>query len=388
MPLPARPNLEYLKKLAKEKLAEMQRADASVQLAEAQLAVAREHGFSSWRQLRAHLDGLRPEGASSGDPEWPDELIQNFFSALNRRDEGAVRQMLASDGDLANARHPDGSTALSVAAEINHPGLVELLLGQGGDPRRTYAHSGHTPLSWAVTVGSFEAARALVRGGVKPDLFCAAGMGEVEAVRSFFDPDGRLKPDSSRTGSSRYAPDGTRLPCPPASAREVVSDALYIACRNGLEAMVQELLAHRPDLSFRAFMGGTALHWAYFAGSQAVVEMLLRAGADPTLRDSVLRCTPKAFSICAPASWGFTAKVRQRLAEDASLVNVLDGRGAPLHEAAREGHLEIVKLLVAAGADTQLRTAEGKTALDFALARPDHAGCVTVAEWLRNSTKA
>ena len=42
-----------------------------------------------------------------------------------------------------------------------------------------------------------------------------------------------------------------------------VADALYIACRMGQEAAAGEPLGHAPDLSFRAFDGGTALHWAY-----------------------------------------------------------------------------------------------------------------------------
>ena len=64
MPLPDRPSLEYLKKLAKDRLQELRGADRSVRLAQAQLAVAREHGFPSWRALRAEVDRLDPRGAA------------------------------------------------------------------------------------------------------------------------------------------------------------------------------------------------------------------------------------------------------------------------------------------------------------------------------------
>src|SRR5438876_716773 len=47
--LPARPNLAYLKKLAKERLRSLRSAKPAANLAEAQLAVARDHGFASWR---------------------------------------------------------------------------------------------------------------------------------------------------------------------------------------------------------------------------------------------------------------------------------------------------------------------------------------------------
>jgi ankyrin repeat protein len=384
MPLPERPNLEYLKKLAKQKLQDLQRADASARLADAQLAVAREHGFASWRKLRAHLDALWPAGEPSGHAELPRGRIEEFYDAIYRADEATVERMLSVEPALVNARHPDGTTPLLAAADRNKPGLIALLLARGGDPDGVYEHSAHTPLSWAVTSEHFEVAEALRRGGVAPDLYCAAGLGDAKAVEAFFDAEGRLQDGASSTGSSRYAPDGTRLPCPPPSAREVVSDALYIACRNGKEEAVRILLAHGPDLSFRAFAGGTSLHWAYFSGSRAVIEALLRAGADPTLRDDVLRCTPRAFGICWPASEGWVSKVRQRLIDDPTLVNIMDAGRAPLHLAAKEGHLGVVGLLIVAGAHAQLRTAEGKTALDLARARPDHAGCVKVVEFLKD----
>jgi len=314
----------------------------------------------------------------------PQEQIEEFYGAIYRADEATVERMLSVEPALVNARHPDGTTPLLAAADHNKPGLIALLLARGGDPDGVYAHSAHTPLSWAVTSEHFEVAEALRRGGVAPDLYCAAGLGHAKAVEAFFDAEGRLQDGAFSTGSSRYGPDGTRLPCPPPSAREVVSDALYIACRNGKEEAVRVLLRHGPDLSFRAFAGGTPLHWAYFSGSHAVIEALLQAGADPTLRDDVLRCTPRTFGICWPASEGWVSKVRQRLADDPTLVNIMDAGRAPLHLAAKGGHLGVVKLLIEAGANVNLRDAEGKTALDLAGERPDQAGSAKVAEWLKD----
>lgn len=377
MALPDRPSLEYLKKLAKDRLPELRRADASARLADAQLAVAREHGFPSWRALRAHLDApARAERAAR---------VTELFAAIKRGEEATVERVLAADPALANARDAEGSTPLLAAVDAHRAGLIPLLLGRGADPRGVYAHSAHTPLSWAVVSESFDSARALMRAGLEADLFCAAGLGDVERIRAFFSPDGRLKPNASRTGSSRYRPDGTRLPCPPETDREIVSDALYIAARNGQEGAVRELLTQGPDLAFRAFAEGTALHWAHFAGAPAVVALLLAAGADPALRDPVLGCTPEHFGICTAASWAWLSKVRQRLAENPALVRAESRRGGPLHEAAWAGSLEIVKLLVEAGADPGRRNGEGKTAQDLARERPDQAGCVQVAEWLMGS---
>ncbi len=376
MPLPDRPSLEFLKKLAKNRLPEMRRADPSARLADAQVAVAREHGFTSWRALRAELDRrLAPE---------PDHVVQ-LFVAIRGGDGAVVDRLLATHPALANAHDEEGSTPLSAAVDSHRAALIPLLLRRGGDPHLVYAHSAHTPLSWAVVIEAYDCARALMEAGVEPDLFCAAGLGEVDRVRAFFAPEGRLRPRASITGSSRYASDGTRLPCPPGTDREVVSDALYMACRAGHEGTVRELLTRGPDLAFRAFAGGTALHWAYFAGAPRVVALLLAAGADPTLRDPVLGCTPEAFGICVPASWGWASKVRQRLAQDAALVRAESPRGGPLHEAAHAGSLAAVQALVEAGADPGRRNGEGKTALDLARARPEQAGCAAVAEWLAGS---
>src|ERR1700730_12387035 len=378
MPLPDRPSLEFLKKLAKDRLPEMRRATPSARLADAQLAVAREHGFPGWGALRAELH--RRLAAAE-----PDHVVQ-LFAAIRGGEGPAVDRLPAAHPALATARDEEGSTPLTAAVDTHRAALIPLLLRRGGDPHLVYAHSAHTPLSWAVVIGAYDCARALMEAGVEPDLFCAAGLGEVDPVRAFFAPEGRLRPRASITGSSRYAADGTRLPCPPENDREVVSDALYMACRAGHEGTTRELLARGPDLAFRAFAGGTALHWAYFAGSARVVALLLASGADPTLRDPVLGCTPEAFGICVPASWAWGSKVRQRLAENPGLVHAESARGGPLHEAAWAGALEAVKALLKAGAEPARRNAEGKTALDLARERPDQPWCVKVVEWLTSST--
>ena len=54
--LPARPNLEHLRKQSRELLALLRRGDPSVQLADAQHALAREYGFASWPKLKAYCE--------------------------------------------------------------------------------------------------------------------------------------------------------------------------------------------------------------------------------------------------------------------------------------------------------------------------------------------
>lgn len=63
--LPERPSLEYLKKLAKQRLQELRRADPDAKLAAALLGVAREYGFISWRALKAQIDRQRARKIAS-----------------------------------------------------------------------------------------------------------------------------------------------------------------------------------------------------------------------------------------------------------------------------------------------------------------------------------
>jgi ankyrin repeat protein len=375
--LPLRANLEWLKKRSKERLDELRADRPEATLSDAQLSVAREFGFPSWRKLKAHVELIRKELDALVPPDVvrraatevvaPDDPdLASLLAAVNAGETKAVAELLARRPALAAAHGPDGQTPLHLAAQCNDPQLAALLIAYGADLHAKYGQSGHSPLSWAITCNAMECGRELVRFGAQPDLFCAAGLGLVDRLPTFFDSTGSLIHGASRTGSSRFALDGSRLPCPPLSARDHVSDALYIACRNGQAEVVRFLLGKQPDLSFRAYLGATPLHWAYFGGSRTVVELLEQSGADATVRDDTLGCMPRSFGICVPANWGFAFLVRARLGEDPSLANIMDGRTSPLHEAARNNQTEIVKLLLDNGANPSLADGDGKTPLDLA----------------------
>jgi hypothetical protein len=57
--LPARPNLDWLRKTAKQQLHELRKDNPGAKLASAQLALAREYGFRSWRAMKAEVDRLQ-----------------------------------------------------------------------------------------------------------------------------------------------------------------------------------------------------------------------------------------------------------------------------------------------------------------------------------------
>ena len=65
-PIPLRANLEWLKKRCKQRLSSLRARDPNAKLSEAQLAIAREFGFSSWRKLKAHVELVRDEQDKAG----------------------------------------------------------------------------------------------------------------------------------------------------------------------------------------------------------------------------------------------------------------------------------------------------------------------------------
>ena len=56
--LPANPNLDWLKKTAKQRFADLRAGQPDARLHQAQLTIAHDYGFTSWRALKAHLDGI------------------------------------------------------------------------------------------------------------------------------------------------------------------------------------------------------------------------------------------------------------------------------------------------------------------------------------------
>jgi hypothetical protein len=53
--LPAKPNLDWLKKTAKQRLVQLRISQSDAKLRQALLAVAHDYGFKSWRALKSHV---------------------------------------------------------------------------------------------------------------------------------------------------------------------------------------------------------------------------------------------------------------------------------------------------------------------------------------------
>jgi ankyrin repeat protein len=345
-PLPARPDFDQLKKQAKERRA----SGACASLAEAQFLIATQYGFASWAALKTAVQQI------------------TLKRCLEENDSAGARALLTSSRALVNLPFDDGTTPLHVAAGKNRPEMVEVLLTFGASAHARLAGSGHSALSWALTCWAYDAAERLVALGIAPDLFCAAGLGHLDAVRGFW-TNGRLERRPSSTGSSRYDDAGERLPCPPPNDVDQLSDALYIACRCDRLEVARWLLDHGADPNWRGYAGATCLAWAEFSGNAELCALLRARGGSDDIVDRLFLSTPKVFAVMVLAGWGFFNKLLARLSADGSIVTFRGGRGTPLHAAAAGGHTGIVKLLLHFGADRLATDEEGRTPGEVAVAK-------------------
>jgi ankyrin repeat protein len=150
--LPDSPNLEWLRKQARHRLDELRRENPGARLADAQLGLAREYGFPSWRALKAHIDALGVDGA--------------LFEAAKNGDAAALAALLDRHPEKLHVRNrPYEHTLLHVAAFTGWLECVDLLLARGLDPNVREKGDNTYPMHWAAAAGHLEVVRRLADAG-------------------------------------------------------------------------------------------------------------------------------------------------------------------------------------------------------------------------------
>jgi ankyrin repeat protein len=264
--------------------------------------------------------------------------------AARAGDRDAVRTLLKQGADV-NQTAGDGVTALHWAARRGDAEMANLLLLAGANTRAATRSGRYTPLHLAAERGSAAIAKALIDNGA-----------DVEA--------------GTTTGAT----------------------ALMFAAAAGDTATVSALLDAKANANAaESFRGQTPLMWAAAANRVDVVKLLIARGADPNKGTSVIdfaalsrdgsnpdgrnlptqaagrNTTPTTAQGSRPAETPAARRVAMPGVDRNYLINELvyaQGGFAPIHYAAREGHVDVATALLAVGVNVNTpTTGDGSTPL-------------------------
>jgi uncharacterized protein len=238
--------------------------------------------------------------------------------AAQQGDISTVRRLVQEGVDV-NQPQVDGSTALHWATFDDDVAMTQFLLDAGADPN--------------------------VRNRVgAPPLLSAAINGNAEVLALLLDKGADVNMTVSATGDT----------------------PLMLAARTGIIPAINVLLEHGADVNARETWGQTTpLMWAVAEDHAEVARLLIEKGADIEARSVFIPPdTGRGFAGAIP---------RERRAEEVGAVAFAAGELTPLLIAARDGHLESVKVLVESGADIDALTADGKNALGLAIFNGSYA---------------
>ena len=254
--LPAQPHIDWLKKTAKTRLAELRASDPAAKLHQAQRDVAEDYGFKSWRALKAHVD------AASLDGRIIAATVEGNAEVLGRLLAQHPVKLGITGGDWDRP-------LLHLAADRGHLACVELLLARGFDVNRRDRLDHASGLHWAAQNGRLDVVKRLIAAGADID-----GDGDDHAlgVLGWATCFGHVHQEVAAHLLSK----GARIHIFSAIALDRVAD-------------VRAMVAAEPELPRRRMSrnehGRNPLHHAVVCNRPAMVELLLELGADANAAD-------------------------------------------------------------------------------------------------------
>jgi ankyrin repeat protein len=263
-------------------------------LADAQLTIAREYGFPSWRALKAELDLRRAPN------------LTEFMRACAAGHVDTLRELLQRDPGLARERLAGGTTGLHVA--VRHPEAVRLLLEHGADPGTRDVGDNATLLhfaaangmldtsrllldagadvhgagdvhrgdviGWAARVGNEAVVNLLLERGARHHIFSAMALGDRDLAQKLVEED----PDCLLRRRSRFEDGHT-----PLHAAFASPDGLGFLAERPDYAMLELLIELGADLEAMDDEGRTPLALAMLRGDAEAIRLLKTAGAQEPL---------------------------------------------------------------------------------------------------------
>uniref|UniRef100_A0A670J3V4 Ankyrin repeat and KH domain containing 1 n=1 Tax=Podarcis muralis TaxID=64176 RepID=A0A670J3V4_PODMU len=288
-----------------------------------------------------------------------------------------VKLLLVHCADV-NAQSSTGNTALTYACAGGFVDIVKVLLKAGANIE-DHNENGHTPLMEAASAGHVEVARVLLEYGAginthsnefkESALTLACYKGHLDMVRFLLEAgaDQEHKTDEMHTALMEACMDGhvevARLLLDSGAQVNMPADSfespLTLAACGGHVELAALLIERGANLEEVNDEGYTPLMEAAREGHEEMVALLLAQGANINAQTEETQETALTLACCG----GFS-EVADFLIKAGADIEL--GCSTPLMEAAQEGHLELVKYLLAAGANVHATTATGDTALTYA----------------------
>jgi ankyrin repeat protein len=272
--------------------------------------------------------------------------ITPIFMACTNGDAPMIEALLNAGAD-ANSVKANGTTALMTAAASGSAAAVKLLLDRGADIGARESVHGQTALMFAAALNRTDAVKVLMARGADPNI--TTKVNKLERVR--FDQDGNIveTPAGGRggrggRGGAAAADNGAAEPADPAAAAAAAKAALESA-KSDLDVLARSL------------------------GMQAAE---IRLAKPRTRAGDVAARAPR--KVGPDVSGGMTAllyaareghlETARALVASRADVNVASGdKMSPMVMAIANGHLDLARLLLESGADPNRVADSGLTAL-------------------------
>ena len=236
-----------------------------------------------------------------------------------------------------------GDSPLTKAVKANDVAAVRTLVKSRADVNLR-SGDGSTPLLWAAYNSDLEIARLLIAAGAKVDTPNNFGVTPLLAA--------------SRTGDAAMMAALLKAGADPARGLPAGETPLAAAARAGSVPAVKLLLERTVDLNAAdTVQKTTPLMWAAVEGHTDVVDLLLKAGADPNRQGHITSLTDRTINSDHPTG-GFTA----------------------LMFAARQGNEATVRRLAAGKANLNLKNGDGASAMMIAIYNDRFDMAATLAE--------